>query len=394
MSAGTLSFSVSCPSGGTFYVCSKSAQRFLGCCTVDACERGGVCPHNRLKPTSFKAERTGWIPKQGCASGQYEWHICARTAPPFMGCFLEGTNPCDNMDCPYWAMGQAVLSNNQSEAAAFLTSLLKLHPEHDIRPSQSSESSDALVAVVESPSVPAVTTTTVVATRCTSRRGELSRTNIMSADTLNQMAQETVDILELRHASLAAPATTVPEMADGSASKPTSEHNISEGARPILSAGAVAGLASAASVSGLVFLTAVVSLILHLYKRRRALARQSCNSTYNLSSLYTDSKSQYLSSSGPSSADPQHADFQYAHNIKPHPGSLAVNPAEMPADDPRRMPRQEMAAHEVIQPAELPGTSASRWEMGPTSSRWTIFETNTGVFEDTDQKLFTVRKLN
>lgn len=114
----------SCPSGGRFYVCDKAPKRFLGCCTVNPCDRGGDCPKGNLTTTTFSADLFEEIPPQDCigAPGSKSWFTCKANSPPFMGCCSD--NPCRSKPpgCPAGKLIPARLSDNQTNAAVFLAS--------------------------------------------------------------------------------------------------------------------------------------------------------------------------------------------------------------------------------------------------------------------------------
>lgn len=102
-----------CPSGGSFYVCSDQT-RFLGCCEVSACAH--ACSAGAIQPASFNASFWGNFSDQQCSAGR--WFTCAGTNPPFMGCCK--TNPCSQGRCPQDDLAPAHLSNNSAAAADFL----------------------------------------------------------------------------------------------------------------------------------------------------------------------------------------------------------------------------------------------------------------------------------
>ncbi|KAL8372562.1 hypothetical protein RB595_002071 [Gaeumannomyces hyphopodioides] len=112
----------SCPSGGRFYVCANAPKRFLGCCTVDPCSRGGDCPKGNLTTTTFSADLFEDIPPQDCigAPGSKNWFTCKANSPPFMGCCSD--NPCQSKPpgCPASKLIPARLSDNTTNAAVFL----------------------------------------------------------------------------------------------------------------------------------------------------------------------------------------------------------------------------------------------------------------------------------
>ncbi|RYP03882.1 hypothetical protein DL765_010374 [Monosporascus sp. GIB2] len=118
-------YGLSCPSGGSFYICSSSSTRFIGCCDEDPCndDREGSCPESSLHPASFSSTNYLDIPAQSCAEpyDNNTWWTCQQARPPFMGCCLS--NPC-NKGCSDDDLLPARLSDNTSEAASFITSTL------------------------------------------------------------------------------------------------------------------------------------------------------------------------------------------------------------------------------------------------------------------------------
>ncbi|KAK8076663.1 hypothetical protein PG994_003935 [Apiospora phragmitis] len=98
-------YGLSCPVGGTFYICADSPKQFLGCCDIDPCKNDGNCPAASLHSSSF-------------SRGDYG-HIPARPAPPFIGCCLE--NPCASGSCAPENVTAARLSSKAADAAPFLT---------------------------------------------------------------------------------------------------------------------------------------------------------------------------------------------------------------------------------------------------------------------------------
>ncbi|RYO90680.1 hypothetical protein DL762_002563 [Monosporascus cannonballus] len=116
-------YGLSCPSGGSFYICGASDTRFIGCCEEDPCndDREGSCPESSLRPASFSSTNYLDIPAQSCVEpyNNNAWWTCQQAKPPFMGCCLS--NPC-NEGCSDDDLLPARLSDNKSEAAPFITS--------------------------------------------------------------------------------------------------------------------------------------------------------------------------------------------------------------------------------------------------------------------------------
>ncbi|KAI0016118.1 hypothetical protein F4780DRAFT_710347 [Xylariomycetidae sp. FL0641] len=145
------SLGLSCPDGGSFYVCrgaadnntnnsnnnnsnnSTQSSSFLGCCSVDPCTdaHGNACPEGQLHPASFSAAAYADIPAQGCASAAAanesssssssavgKWYTCS--AGPFLGCCAS--NPCGRAGvCPAADLVPARLAADPDAAAIFLT---------------------------------------------------------------------------------------------------------------------------------------------------------------------------------------------------------------------------------------------------------------------------------
>ncbi|KAH9892408.1 hypothetical protein F4778DRAFT_320274 [Xylariomycetidae sp. FL2044] len=115
-------YGLSCPSGGSYYICEDTSTRFIGCCDEDPCTSSldGDCPDDKLHPGSFSATSYGDIPPQDCSSssGSSEWYTCNTTMPPFIGCCE--TNACQNNGCSDANLVQARLSDNETDASAFL----------------------------------------------------------------------------------------------------------------------------------------------------------------------------------------------------------------------------------------------------------------------------------
>ncbi|KAF2459472.1 hypothetical protein BDY21DRAFT_191238 [Lineolata rhizophorae] len=105
-----LDFNPSCPSGGSFHVCT-SGSRFVGCCrSLDPCSDLG-CSDGNIEPASFDASAYGTFSDQECPTGS-SFYACADADPPFMGCCQS--NPC-NEGCPDDDLTQAFLSPNSAD---------------------------------------------------------------------------------------------------------------------------------------------------------------------------------------------------------------------------------------------------------------------------------------
>lgn len=115
-------FGLSCPQGGTFYICTGNATEFLGCCTTDPCTAaaGGKCPKANLRLASFSADRYDQMPRQDCDDAQSIkiWYTCKFNKPPFMGCC--NSNPCANGTCPQADLVPAKLSGDVDFRQPFL----------------------------------------------------------------------------------------------------------------------------------------------------------------------------------------------------------------------------------------------------------------------------------
>lgn len=110
-------YGLSCPSGGSFYICATSQIRFLGCCGIDPYSKGGECPADALYPASY-VNYSGL--HQSCVTpyDESEWYTCDFTAPKFMGCCTR--NPC-NEGCPNANLIPAQLDDDDGIAAPFLS---------------------------------------------------------------------------------------------------------------------------------------------------------------------------------------------------------------------------------------------------------------------------------
>ncbi|KJZ77814.1 hypothetical protein HIM_02991 [Hirsutella minnesotensis 3608] len=135
-------FGIKCPAKSNFYVCSSSKSQFIGCCSINPCDRpDGDCPQDKLEATSFYKSAYNLIPPQDCvgesrALSDALWYTCAATDPPFMGCCTE--NPCkSSAGCPKNSVRAASLSTTRDYAAPFLGLPIESAP----KPSASSASS-------------------------------------------------------------------------------------------------------------------------------------------------------------------------------------------------------------------------------------------------------------
>ncbi len=116
------SLGLSCPTGGSFYICQNNATEFIGCCTTNPCANGsGECPKANLRPTSFSGDAYGDIPPQQCAGNDKAalFYTCMHNVPPFLGCCTS--NPCASGSCPSSRLSAAKLSTDPAARAAFVT---------------------------------------------------------------------------------------------------------------------------------------------------------------------------------------------------------------------------------------------------------------------------------
>ncbi|KAI1752869.1 hypothetical protein F4782DRAFT_104127 [Xylaria castorea] len=110
---------LSCPFGGSFYVCQGSKIEFLGCCDVDPCS--SECPSSALHPASFNTSRYHEISAQSCVGSASPslWYTCIN-GPGFLGCCAS--NPCDNEGvCREDDLLGARLADDPKSASVFLT---------------------------------------------------------------------------------------------------------------------------------------------------------------------------------------------------------------------------------------------------------------------------------
>ncbi|KAK0730150.1 hypothetical protein B0H67DRAFT_548159 [Lasiosphaeris hirsuta] len=115
-------FGLSCPSGGSFYICQGNTTEFIGCCTTDPCTAAynGRCPAANLRASSFSADSYTDLPRQDCDDDKsFEiWYTCKFNKPPFMGCCAS--NPCASGSCAAKDLRPAKLSAEPDLRANFL----------------------------------------------------------------------------------------------------------------------------------------------------------------------------------------------------------------------------------------------------------------------------------
>ncbi|KFA64886.1 hypothetical protein S40285_02866 [Stachybotrys chlorohalonatus IBT 40285] len=108
---------ISCPALSRFYVCPRS--RFIGCCSEDPCVLpDGVCPQDRMQPTSFDMFSYNMIERHECVFADAQWYTCAYTSPPFLGCCT--VNPCEVGECPLRSLRPARMSDDDEASAIFM----------------------------------------------------------------------------------------------------------------------------------------------------------------------------------------------------------------------------------------------------------------------------------
>lgn len=113
-------FGLSCPSGGSFYICQNNSTEFIGCCTIDPCRDGsGSCPQANLRNASFSADSYDGLKPQECVEETGLFYTCKYDKPPFLGCCV--TNPCASESCPAGDLVPAKLSSDPAKRDIFLT---------------------------------------------------------------------------------------------------------------------------------------------------------------------------------------------------------------------------------------------------------------------------------
>ncbi|KAM7192213.1 hypothetical protein V8F33_008487, partial [Rhypophila sp. PSN 637] len=113
---------ITCPYGGSFFICEHNTTEFIGCCTIDPCAGGtGTCPQKNLRPTSFARSHFDDILPLNCNNekGSSIWYTCNFTSPPFLGCCKS--DPCNAL-CPQADLVPAVLSTDTAAREVFLPS--------------------------------------------------------------------------------------------------------------------------------------------------------------------------------------------------------------------------------------------------------------------------------
>lgn len=113
-------FGLSCPSGGSFYICQNKKVEFIGCCTINPCDDdSGLCPQENLRNASFSADSYEGIEPQDCVEETGLWYSCKFNNPPFVGCCAR--NPCASGACPAGDLVPAKLSADPDLRNVFLT---------------------------------------------------------------------------------------------------------------------------------------------------------------------------------------------------------------------------------------------------------------------------------
>ncbi|CAM1503290.1 Fc.00g080660.m01.CDS01 [Cosmosporella sp. VM-42] len=213
-------FGLKCPKGGNFYICDEKPNRFIGCCSIDPCKTDdGRCPKTNLRAATFDAGSWDIIPEQACILDQLpnvNWYTCNGTSPPFIGCC--GTNPC-SAGCSTKDLRGARLSSDTEKAQAFLG-----------------------YSTITTSSVASSTTSAIPSTASTDTSSSTSEAVSLTTST----ASETEAI------SLATDAPAV--------------NNESEP----LSKGAVAGIAVASTIVGLLFLSFIIFWLIKKTTKERS----------------------------------------------------------------------------------------------------------------------------
>ncbi|KAI0450281.1 hypothetical protein F5B21DRAFT_508345 [Xylaria acuta] len=115
-------FGLSCPVGGSFYICQDLSTRFIGCCDVDPCtpELDGRCPTPNLFDATFSAASGVQFLPQSCTDpfNSSIWYTCVNSRPPFLGCCTN--NPCNN-GCLAGHLVPATLSEDPANAGQFMS---------------------------------------------------------------------------------------------------------------------------------------------------------------------------------------------------------------------------------------------------------------------------------
>jgi len=93
-------FGLSCPSGGSFYICQHNATEFIGCCTTNSCtpEANGYCSAANLRTSSFSGDKYTELAKQDCddALSINIWWTCKDNRPRLWGAAPEIRAPKDS----------------------------------------------------------------------------------------------------------------------------------------------------------------------------------------------------------------------------------------------------------------------------------------------------------
>ncbi|KAF4497729.1 hypothetical protein FAGAP_6087 [Fusarium agapanthi] len=120
MSEARTHWGLSCPYGGSFYICEDDDTQFIGCCVNDPCGRNnGTCPDGDLRAITFDSDKYSQLPQQDCDNSQGidNWYSCAHTEPPFLGCCSQ--NACSS-ECPRAKLVPAKLSEVDNNRLNFL----------------------------------------------------------------------------------------------------------------------------------------------------------------------------------------------------------------------------------------------------------------------------------
>jgi hypothetical protein len=141
-------FGLSCPSGGSFYICQNNTTEFIGCCTIDPCGDGsGSCPQANLRNASFSADSYEGLKPQDCVEETGLWYACKDNKPPFLGCCAS--NPCPSMTCPAEDLVPAKLSADPGLRDTFLTTAAKSTGSHNSTATGTPSSSSITTSLAE-----------------------------------------------------------------------------------------------------------------------------------------------------------------------------------------------------------------------------------------------------
>ncbi|KAB5532573.1 hypothetical protein GE09DRAFT_369997 [Coniochaeta sp. 2T2.1] len=151
-------FGLSCPSGGSFYICQNNRTEFIGCCTIDPCRDGsGSCPQENVRSSSLSADSYDVIAPQDCAADTGLWYTCKFNKPPFLGCCAS--NPCQSGACQTEDLVPAKLSTDPDFREGFLGTAANLTSASTTTGSPTSSSSNTSIADSNIPTATPLATT-------------------------------------------------------------------------------------------------------------------------------------------------------------------------------------------------------------------------------------------